>query len=91
MAQSGVSLTPNQVSVGSTATLLSAQGTAKVSVLIENHGTTEVFVGGLSVTSSTGFKIPGVAGATLTLDTSGAVYGITASGSQTVSVMEISR
>lgn len=61
------------------------------SVLIRNRGSVAVFIGGSAVTTGTGFQLD--PGETVTLDTSGtgagvATYGITASGSSAVHVLQ---
>jgi hypothetical protein len=84
----------SQVSVTSTATLISAArtgapGTGRVDITIENFGSTDVFLGGSGVTISTGMKLPGNPGANTTITTTAAIYGIVASGNtQTVSALE---
>jgi hypothetical protein len=82
-----------QVSVANLATLIAAArtgppGTGRVAITIENSGTTDVFIGLSNVTTGTGILLPGVKGAALTIPTTAAVYGITASASQTVTVLE---
>ena len=44
-----------------------------------------------SVTTSSGHVLPGACGQTLTLTTTGAVFGITVGGSQVVSFLEITQ
>lgn len=78
-----------QVSVGTTATQIAATRATRRAILIVNHGTTEVFLGGATVTTTTGLKLEGVDGAAASLPITGAIYGIVASGSQTVSFMEV--
>lgn len=77
-----------QVSVGSTATLIKAATAGRRSITIVNHGTTPVYLGGSGVTTANGVLLPGTEGASLTLCHTAAVYGITASGTQTVSYSE---
>jgi hypothetical protein len=77
----------SQVTVGSTPTLISAARDGGDSVTIENLGATQVFIGGPNVSTTTGFPIPGVAGASLTLGATTAIYGIVASGTQAVAVL----
>jgi hypothetical protein len=78
-----------QVTVATTAggTLISAARPGGDTVTIQNLGTTAVYVGVSGVTTSTGFPIPGVAGASLTLPANVAIYGIVASGTQAVAVL----
>jgi hypothetical protein len=80
----------NQVSVGTTATLIIAAtkpNTSRQSVTIYNTSGATVFVGGSGVTTTTGHGI--VAGGSLTLPVSGPVYGVVASSTSTVSYIEI--
>ena len=79
----------NQVSITSAATAIVAARSTRRSVLIINHGTTDVYIGGASVTTSTGILLAGTEGAAIGIGTTAAVYGIVASGSQTVSYIEV--
>lgn len=82
-------LATNQVSVASTATLIAAARTTRADVTIVNGGTTDVYLGNSSsVTTATGILLIGVKGAAITLDVTSDVYGIVATGSQTVSYAE---
>jgi hypothetical protein len=85
---SPANFTPGQASVGATATLIVAARTGRNTVVIENTGTTPVYLGGPGVTTSTGLLLPGVLGASLTLPVSAAIYGVVASGTQTVTEAE---
>lgn len=77
-----------QVIVASTATLIVAARVGRNTVVIENHGTTNVFLGNSTVTTSNGLLLPGVVGASVAIETTDAVYGIVASGTQAVSAIE---
>jgi hypothetical protein len=82
-----------QVSVANTATSIVAartgvQGTGRKTVCITNTSTVAVYIGGSGVTTSTGSYLPGVAGSSICLDTQAAVYGIVATGTETVSEIE---
>lgn len=79
-----------QVSVADTAggTLLAANRSGRSAITIVNHGTTAVYVGQSGVTTATGVLLPGVEGASITIPTQAAVYGIVSAGTQTVSVLE---
>ena len=79
----------NQVSITSAATAIVAARSTRRSVLIINHGTTDVYIGGAAVTTSTGILLAGTEGAAIGIGTTAAVYGIVASGSQTVSYIEV--
>lgn len=82
-----------QISCTSTATQIvaartGAPGTGRVALTIENTGTTPVYVGGSGVTTATGMLLPGITGASITLNLQPAFYCITASTSQTISYVE---
>lgn len=79
----------NQVTVADTATLIRAADPRRRGLLIVNHGTTAVFVGDSTVTTTTGLLLAGVVGASVSVPTKGAVYGVVASGSQVVSYMVV--
>lgn len=76
-----------QVSVGTSATLLFTAQPGVDEVTIQNLGTTEVFLGKAGVTTSNGFPLPGVAGASITLPVTEAIYGVVASGTQSVAII----
>jgi hypothetical protein len=79
-----------QVSVAATATLIVAARAGRKEVTIINHGTTDLYLGSSSgVTTSTGQLLAGVKGEGVTYSGGAAIYGIAASGSQTVSVAEV--
>ncbi len=78
-----------QVSVANTATQIVAARATRREVLIVQGGTTDVYIGYSSgVTTATGVLLPGSAGAALTLKTTSAVYGIVASGTDSVCYAE---
>jgi len=77
-----------QVSVGTTATQIVAARAARGSVKITNLGTTDVFIGVAGVTSTTGDLLPGTKGASITIPSNAAVFGI-AGTAQSVSVLEV--
>jgi hypothetical protein len=77
-----------QVTVAATATLIVAARAGRDTVIIENAGTTAVYIGGSGVTTATGMLLPGVLGASIAIETTAAVYGITASGTQAVTIIE---
>lgn len=78
-------LTTGQVTVGTAATLICSGVYALGSLVIVNHGTTDIFIGNAGVTTATGLLLPGVKGASVELDFAGDVYGIVAAGTQAVS------
>jgi hypothetical protein len=62
---------------------------ARSGVVIENTGTNAVYIGENStVSTSTGYLIPGVVGASIAFATTGAIYGITAGPSETVTYLQ---
>lgn len=84
------SLATNQQSVAATAggTLIVAARTGRSSVTIFQLGSTQVWLGVNGVTTTTGVPLIGTAGTAVTIPTSAAVYGIVATGSQTVAYLE---
>lgn len=80
--------TPTQVSVTNSATLIAAANVNRTRLTITTMGTTPVYLGASGVTSSTGDFLPGILGFPKLIRTTAAIYGITASGSQSVSVFE---
>lgn len=83
------SLATNQISVATTAggTLIVAARAGRARVTITNLGTTDVFVGNTGLTAANGQILIGTKGASITLHTSAAVYGI-AGTAQSVSFIE---
>jgi len=79
----------NQVSVGSTATSLVPVRSARQAVVVTNMGATPVYLGGAGVTMINGALLPGVVGASKTIPTTTAVYGIVGANSQIVSIEEL--
>lgn len=89
MTQGGSSIATGQITVASTATLISAQRTDRKGIVVINNGTSDVFVGSSGVTTSNGLLLLGVKGASIVMETTAAVYGIVASGTSNVTYMEI--
>lgn len=85
---SAQTLATAQVSVTTSATQIAASRAGRRSITIINEGTTVVRLGVSGVTTGTGAYLAGVAGASVTLETEAAVYGIVGSGTQTVSCIE---
>ncbi|MCL6577989.1 MAG: hypothetical protein K6T73_01200 [Candidatus Bathyarchaeota archaeon] len=81
------SITADQVVVGESATVIVQANANRRSVIIRNQGSTDMYIGGSEVTSSTGLLIkPDEA---IVLDrTTAAIYGSTLSGSTTVGYLE---
>ena len=82
------SIATAQVSVTTASTLIAALRAGRSNITIINLGTTAVFIGVTGVTTATGLLLAGVVGASITIPTSAAIYGIVASGTQSVSVLE---
>jgi UDP-N-acetylglucosamine enolpyruvyl transferase len=78
----------SQATVGATATLIVAQRSGRDTVVIENTGTTPVYLGNSAVTVSNGLLLPGVLGASVAIETTDAVYGVVPSGTQVVCAIE---
>ena len=80
-----------QASIGTTAAQIvaartGAVGTGRVTVTIFNTGSTTVFVGASGVTTASGAQIQ--PGASRTINTTAAIFGIVASGTGAVDAME---
>lgn len=73
----GTSLNSGQTAVTNSATLIASAADTRESILLVNHQSVDVWVGGSSVSTTTGVRIP-VEGS-LTIPATAAVYGITAS------------
>jgi hypothetical protein len=84
------SFNTGQVSVLGTATLIVAQNTGRHAVLITNTGTIAIYIGiDATVTASTGQLLPGVVGASISIPSKSAVYGISASTAETVTFLDV--
>ena len=84
-------LATSQASIGTAAAQIvaaraGAAGTGRIAVTLYNFGSATVFYGAFGVTATTGMPLP--AGAAATINTQAAIYGIAASGTQTIGVME---
>jgi hypothetical protein len=84
-------LATSQASIGTTtaqivAARTGAPGTGRIDATLYNAGSATVYFGASGVTKTTGMPFP--AGATVTISTQAAVYGIAASGTQTIGIME---
>lgn len=78
-----------QVSVGTSQIQLAPARSKRRAVTLQNHSSTvAVAVGKTGVTAATGFRLPGFDGAAITVYTKVALFGITSSGTATVSVLE---
>jgi hypothetical protein len=80
----------NQVSVLATATLIVAQNTGRHAVLITNLGAIAIYIGpDATVTTTTGQLLPGVVGASISIPSKSAVYGISSGSTQAVSFLDV--
>ncbi len=77
-----------QVTVTNTSAQLVAARPGRQSITIVNLGTTDVYLGAGTVTTSNGLLLVGIKGAAVTIQTSAAINCIVASGTQAVSYME---
>jgi hypothetical protein len=76
-----------QITVTGTATLISAAYPSRSGIVLVNTGSTTVYIGeNASVTALTG--CPLLASTSLSFSTTGAVYGITAGGSDVVGFLQ---
>lgn len=83
----GVLNATGQVSVGSTATLIIAANTRQGVLITNPSATVTVFIGGAGVTTGNGQELLPLQ--SITLPVVSAVYGIVATGTQTVSYVEV--
>lgn len=89
VVQKGTATVANgQISVATTNTQIVAARTGRGRVTITNLGTTDVFIGATGVTTTTGQLLAGTKGASITLHTSAAIFGIVGTGNQSVSYIE---
>lgn len=83
-----MSFATKQATVGTDATLIAAARPGRRKITLVNHGTTDVLLGNVGVTTATGVLLAGAKGQTIVIDTSDAVYGIVAASTQAVSAIE---
>jgi len=88
IAETYANIATNQVTVGTSATLIVAARTGRKNVTIFQEGNTLVRVGASGVTLGTGVPLIGTQGANIPIDGGAAVYGI-AGSSELVSFMEV--
>lgn len=83
-------LATNQVTVATTVggTQIIPARIGRSAVTITNFGTTDVYLGNSGVTTTTGSLLVGTKGASVTIPTSAAIFGIVATGTQAVSYTE---
>lgn len=81
------SIATSQVTVGTGNTQIVPARSGRMAVTITNNGTGAFYVGVTGLTAANGYFVPGVAGASVTIPTQAAVFGI-APVAQAVSVLE---
>lgn len=80
----------SQVDIDGTADLIAAARATRRTIVVQNLGSTAVYLGpDDTVTTTTGFLLPGTAGAAFHVPWTGAVYGITAGATQRVAASEV--
>lgn len=79
----------SQVAVAATATSIIAARSARRSLIITNNSVIPIFIGVSGVSVTTGILLPGIIGAFIVIDTTAAVFGISSSGTNTVTVGEV--
>jgi len=82
-------LATGQVTITTAATQIVAARAGRSSVMVQNLGTTDVWIGPANtVTVGNGILLVGTKGATLTIPTQGALWGIVQTGTQAVAFSE---
>lgn len=83
----------SQKTVATSATLLTSAATDTVSgasvLLCNRHASASAYIGKVDVTTSTGFELKAGESIALDIDGAEALYGIVASGTGTVHVLEV--
>lgn len=85
---SPTSIAAGQGTVTTTAASLVAARTGRKTLTIENTSAVAFYVGPTGVLATTGLLVPGVVGASVTVDSAAAFFAITATGSATASFLE---
>lgn len=80
--------TTGQVALSSAGVLISTANSTRTSITIVNLNTTDIYIGAIGVTTSTGQLLLGTKGAAITLEVVGAIYGVVATGTPLVSYEE---
>lgn len=84
------SFNTGQVTVQITATKIVPQNTGRHSVVITNLGSSDVYLGATpNVTASNGQLLPGTKGASISIPSSSAVYGVALGGAQQVTFLDV--
>lgn len=83
------SIAQAQFIVNSTSAEIIPARAGRRSLLIVNHGTSDVYLGTGTVTTGTGLLLTGTKGASISIPTSAAINGLVASGTQLISYIEV--
>ena len=83
----GTTITANQVTITNVSSMIATTNTARYSLSTRNIGTVTMYIGPVTVTTSTGYPLAANEGFTFDRNT-GAIYGITSSGSTTAAYLE---
>lgn len=78
-----------QVTVAATATELAPARAGRIACILTMIGDADAFIGPAGVTTSTGALLRGTAGTQMTIPGSDALYGVVASSTEVVGVLEI--
>lgn len=81
-------LATGQVTVATTATVIAATRATRRSITVVNGGGTAFYLGGSTVSTTTGVLVFGTIGAAITLNVTGTISGIVISGTEPVSYFE---
>ena len=76
----------SRASIGTAAAQIAAARTGRIAATLYNAGSATVYFGASDVTTAAGMPLP--ANASATIETQAAIYGIAASGTQAIGVME---
>lgn len=83
-----MALAASQVSVTTTATPLEQSDADGISVLVRNtHATTSVFLGGVGVTTTTGYELLAGGAASINLFPGETLYGVAATGTARIDTL----
>jgi hypothetical protein len=81
-------LNTGQVTLGTTATAIVPLNPTRTRLTIYNVGGSAAFLGGATVSATTGVPLPASVGAAVTVNTAAALYGIVTTGTEVVSYLE---
>lgn len=83
-----MSFKTSQPVIAAAATLIVAARLGRKKVTVVNPSAVAVYLGDSGVTTATGVLLAGVVGASVTIETDQAVYGVVAASTQAVSAVE---